>query len=257
MRGGLRDKLEYHYLAFDRSQLSPDPLEFPHRFSNEKEIELVAFICSIFAFGSVSLIGKVLEEVFGIMKWKPLDYVRHSSESEIARDFKGTTHRFYTSEDIVLLVKILSGIYAKGETLRSLFQRGNVEGGIKEAISEFHKYFLSEAEKKKGLTNGARFMFPLPEKGSACKRINLFLRWMVRKDELDFGFWNFIMPSELIIPVDTHIARIARELKLTKLKNVSWKMAEEITENLRKYDKNDPIKYDFALCHIGIRKKEF
>lgn len=107
-------------------------------------------------------------------------------------------------------------------------------------------------------------MFPLPEKGSACKRMNLFLRWMVRKDELDFGLWTClsgrqdeIPTSKLIIPVDTHIARICKQLKLTKKKNVSWKMAEEITNNLKKFDPNDPVKYDFALCHIGMRKQVF
>jgi len=107
-------------------------------------------------------------------------------------------------------------------------------------------------------------MFPLPEKGSACKRMNLFLRWMIRKDELDFGLWIFlssrqeeIPTSKLIIPVDTHVARICKQLKLTKRKNVSWKMAEEITQNLKKYDPDDPVKYDFAICHIGMRKQVF
>ena len=100
-------------------------------------------------------------------------------------------------------------------------------------------------------------MFPLPELGSACKRMNLFLRWMVRKDELDFGLWNEISPSKLVIPVDTHIAKISKTLKLTTYKNVSWKMAEQITENLKKFDPSDPLKYDFALCHIGMRKLEF
>ena len=100
-------------------------------------------------------------------------------------------------------------------------------------------------------------MFPLPEKGSACKRMNLFLRWMVRKDELDFGLWNEIEKKKLVIPVDTHIARICKTLKLTKRKNVSWKMAEEITEKLKIFDPDDPVKYDFAICHIGIRKLKF
>jgi len=100
-------------------------------------------------------------------------------------------------------------------------------------------------------------MFPIPEKGSACKRMNLFLRWMVRKDELDFGLWNEIPVSKLIIPVDTHVASICTELKLTTRKNVSWKMAEEITENLKKFDPDDPVKYDFAICHIGMRKLKF
>nr|MBP9121411.1 TIGR02757 family protein [Ignavibacterium sp.] len=95
------------------------------------------------------------------------------------------------------------------------------------------------------------------EKGSACKRMNLFLRWMVRKDELDFGLWKEISTSKLVIPVDTHIARISRSLNLTKRKNADWKMAEEITLNLKRFDAEDPIKYDFAICHIGIRKLKF
>jgi len=104
---------------------------------------------------------------------------------------------------------------------------------------------------------GIKFMFPNPEKGSACKRMNLFLRWMIRKDELDFGLWKSISPSQLIIPVDVHIARISQKLKLTTRKNISWNMAEEITNNLKKIDPVDPVKYDFALCHIGIRKIKF
>ena len=100
-------------------------------------------------------------------------------------------------------------------------------------------------------------MFPNPQSGSACKRMNLFLRWMVRKDELDFGIWKAVRKDQLVIPVDTHIARISRELGLTTRKNVSWQMAEEITEKLKKFDSKDPIKYDFAICHIGIRKLEF
>jgi uncharacterized protein (TIGR02757 family) len=97
-------------------------------------------------------------------------------------------------------------------------------------------------------------MFPMPASGSACKRMNLFLRWMVRKDELDFGLWKEILTDKLIMPVDTHVARICRELNLTTKKNVSWKMAEEITNHLKKFDRNDPVKYDFAICHIGMRK---
>ena len=100
-------------------------------------------------------------------------------------------------------------------------------------------------------------MVPDPFNGSACKRVNLFLRWMVRKDELDFGIWNEIPAHKLVIPVDTHIAKISRQLKLTERKSTDWKMAEEITENLKKADPLDPVKYDFAICHIGMRKLDF
>ena len=132
------------------------------------------------------------------------------------------------------------------------------DSNTKNAITNFSNYFLQKAQNEFGeLSRGLKFMFPLPEKGSACKRMNLFLRWMVRKDELDFGLWDEIPTSKLIIPVDTHIARICKQLKLTKRKNVSWQMAEEITENLKQFDPNDPVKYDFAICHIGMRKLSF
>jgi uncharacterized protein (TIGR02757 family) len=130
------------------------------------------------------------------------------------------------------------------------------EPNLKNSISKFSDYLLNKIEPRK-ITPVIRFMFPNPELGSACKRMNLFLRWMVRKDELDFGIWSEIPASKLVIPVDTHVARICKSLKLTKMKNVSWKMAEEITENLKKFDPADPVKYDFAICHIGMRKLKF
>ena len=128
---------------------------------------------------------------------------------------------------------------------------------IKNALSHFCNFFLDEIKKKDEISLGIKFMFPIPEKGSACKRMNLFLRWMVRKDELDFGLWNEIQTNKLIIPVDTHVARICRNLKITKRKNVNWLMAEEITNKLKSYDPIDPVKYDFAICHIGMRKMIF
>jgi len=257
MQKNLKQKLEYHYSAFDRSKLSPDPLEFPHRFTNPLEIELVAFIASVFAYGNVRQIGTALEQILRIMKQTPLKYLQNSSPSGIKKDFHSLTHRFYTPQDSARLFQLLAELYSKGQTLKYLFESFYNGGEIKSAISSFQKYFLAHSTNHSKPTSGFRFMFPLPEKGSACKRINLFLRWMVRKDELDFGFWDFISPSKLIIPVDTHIARIAISLKLTTRKNVSWQMAEEITSNLGKFDPVDPVKYDFALCHIGIRKLSF
>jgi uncharacterized protein (TIGR02757 family) len=131
------------------------------------------------------------------------------------------------------------------------------EESIKFALSKFSKMMIKLCAGSKPVSHGIKFMFPDPMKGSACKRMNLFLRWMIRKDELDFGLWNEIPTSKLFIPVDTHVAKICKELKLTKLKNVSWKMADEITANLKRFDNEDPVKYDFALCHIGMRKLSF
>jgi len=168
-------------------------------------------------------------------------------------------HRFYTGKDIVVFFRVLKRVYTENESLRKFFVQhyDGKEPNLKQAINYFSNSMIEYAEEESKLTNGIKFMFPLPSLGSACKRINLFLRWMIRKDELDFGLWKEIPPSKLIIPVDTHIARICQELKLTSLKNVNWKMAEEITDNLRKFDPKDPVKYDFAICHIGMRKLKF
>jgi uncharacterized protein (TIGR02757 family) len=173
---------------------------------------------------------------------------------------KGLKHRFYTETDIVRLFDLIHDVYEKYGSLNYLFLKGFKESDecVKEGINNFSKFFLNSYKSKYvHITNGIKFMFPIPEKGSACKRMNLFLRWMVRKDELDFGLWNKIPKNKLIIPVDIHIAKICKQLKLTKHKNANWKMAEEITENLKKFDPYDPVKYDFALCHNGMRKMEF
>ena len=251
----LKEKLDYHYSAFDKSRLSPDPLEFPHKFSKACDIECAAFISSIFAYGSVTQINNTLKKIFEIFGSHPYNYLTNTSGSGIKNDFKNINHRFYTSEDVSSLFTVLGKMLNEYGTLRELAVKYcNGKNGIKEIIGCFCSKLLNEFAI---ITPGVRFMFPLPEKGSACKRMNLFLRWMVRKDELDFGLWSEIPASCLIIPVDTHIAKISKSLKLTERKNVSWEMAAEITANLKKFDPDDPVKYDFALCHIGMRKLKF
>jgi uncharacterized protein (TIGR02757 family) len=254
----LKQKLDYHYKAFDKSELEPDPLQFPHLFEDKKDIEVMAFIASVFAYGNVKQIINSLNTFLLIAKNQPCEFISNiSTTKNLPTNF---VHRFYSTKDILHLFQLLNLAYDENGSLKNLFLSGydSEEENLKNAITQFNKYFLTKAQKEfKKLSRGILFMFPLPEKGSACKRMNLFLRWMVRKDELDFGFWKEIPTSKLIIPVDTHIARICKKLKLTKRKNVSWKMAEEITENLKKFDPNDPVKYDFAICHIGMRKLNF
>jgi len=255
----LKQKLEYHYRAFDKSKIEPDPLQFPHLFEDEKDIEVMAFIASIFAYGNMKQIINSLNKFLIVCNNKPYDFIKNYpvKKSHLTNSF---IHRFYSSKDIIQLFHLLNLAFQEFGPLKSLFISGynETDSNTKDAITNFSSYFLQKAKQEFGtMSRGLIFMFPLPEKGSACKRINLFLRWMVRKDELDFGLWNEIPTSKLIIPVDTHIARICRQLKLTKRKNVSWKMAEEITNNLKKFDPNDPIKYDFAICHIGMRNLTF
>ena len=256
----IKNKLNYHYKAFDRTTISPDPLEIPHRFKNMYDIEITAFIASVFAYGNVTQILKSLNTILEIMDNDPHNFVieyNHKKDKKLFQDMK---HRFYTGEDIAALFAGLSEIYKTYGSLNYLFLLYYFEkaDNIKGALSFFSNNLTDIVIKSsKHSSNGIKFMFPDPLKGSACKRQNLFLRWMIRDDELDFGFWKEIHPSKLIIPVDTHIAQISKKLYLTKRENVSWKMAEEITNNLKKFDSNDPVKYDFALCHIGMRKLNF
>jgi uncharacterized protein (TIGR02757 family) len=254
----LKERLEIHYKAFDKSQISPDPLEILHVFESDLNKEALGLISSIFAYGNIRQIIKSQERILMATGNDPHKFIlnlNHDDENKL----KLITHRFYTGNDTVQLFRTLNHIYNDYGSIKNYFLRyyNPNDKNLRNTIEGFSNSLINYLGRKNSLTHGTRFMFPLPSAGRACKRMNLFLRWMVRKDELDFGIWNEIPPAKLIIPVDTHIARICKELKLTRLGNVSWKMAEEITDNLRKFDANDPVKYDFAICHIGMRKMKF
>lgn len=255
----IRQRLNYHYKKFDSSQIYPDPLIFPHRFKLESDIEISAFISSIFAYGNVTQIINSLEKIHSFVGENPTQFFEKFNPNKHKRFFSDFKHRFYTGEDVRILFIIIKYILRNYESIKHLFllYHFDEEKTIKNSLSSFSKNLTEISLRVAEESNGVKFMFPDPYNGSACKRMNLFLRWMVREDELDFGLWKAIRKNELIIPVDTHIARISRELGLTKRKNVSWQMAEEITENLKRFDSDDPVKYDFAICHIGIRKLKF
>jgi len=255
----LKKKLDYHYKYFDYSQISPDPLEFPHRFNNPLDIEISAFISSVFAYGNVTQINNSLEKIHLLMDHQPYKFVKNYTFANGLKIFKDLKHRFYTGEDVAKFFFVLNKIYLNYGSLKYFFLLYYFERdlNLKNAISFFSQNFVKIISEKGTITHGIKFMIPDPLKGSACKRMNLFLRWMIRKDELDFGLWNEIPPSKLVIPVDTHVAKICKQLKLTKKKNESWQMAEEITEHLKRFDASDPVKYDFAICHIGMRKLTF
>ncbi len=255
----LKQKLEYHYKAFDKSKISPDPLEFLHRYNNSNDIEISGILSALFAFGNIKQIMLILEKIHKLMGKHPYDFIINFNKEKQLKKFENLYHRFYSSEDIISLFLALKEILINYGSLKYLFLLYYFEKDedLKNSIYFFNRNITSVINKYSNPTTGTKFMFPDPAKGSACKRLNLFLRWMVRKDELDFGLWEEIPTSKLTIPLDTHIAKISKELKLTNKKIVNWSMAEEITKNLKIFDENDPIKYDFALCHIGMRNQEF
>jgi|WetSurMetagenome_2_1015567.scaffolds.fasta_scaffold293611_2 uncharacterized protein (TIGR02757 family) len=262
MNLSLKRKLDYHFRYFGKDKISPDPLEFLHKYSNASDIEVIGFLASAVAYGNVRQIINTLTEIEKIINKEPYNFIIHFNQKKELKHFKDLKHRFYTPDDFIQLFEILHQCYINYSSLKELFllYYFDDESDLKNSISCFSKNLLNlclKCSHRNSISPGLKFMFPDPNKGSACKRMNLFLRWMVRKDALDFGLWNDIPTNKLIIPVDTHVARICRELKLTYRKNVSWKMAEEITKNLKKYDPIDPVKYDFAICHIGMRKIKF
>lgn len=255
MTDNLKKKLDYHYRQFNNKSIVPDPVLFPHRYTDYRDIEISAFVSSLFAYGNISQILKTLDEIHSIMQNKPYEFVLDFSWN--SKVFDKLKYRFYNPHDIKLLFYALNRIYVQYDSLKYLFllYHFEKEENLKSSISFFVKNIIDIMNKKGKVTAGIKFMLPDPAKNSACKRMNLFLRWMVRKDNIDFGLWHEIGTDKLVIPVDTHVARISKSLGLTRRKIINWKMAEEITGNLKKFNPSDPVKYDFAICHIGMNKK--
>ncbi|MEP0860834.1 MAG: TIGR02757 family protein [Ignavibacterium sp.] len=250
----LKTKLEKIYSEYSKLENTSDPLHLIHQLKDKKDIEVFAFLSSIIAYGSIVQINKGLSEFLKASNHKPYKYIFTFSE----KNKINLKHRFYSERDMKNLFMLLKKILNEYDTIGNYFRQfySDEHYTVKKSVSGFSNSLLSIYENNFGeASQGIKFMFPIPEKGSACKRMNLFLRWMVRKDNLDFGLWEFIPPKKLIIPVDTHIAKISYELGLTERKVINWKMAEEITDNLRKFDKDDPVRFDYALCHFDMIKE--
>ncbi len=255
----LKTILNRFYRGYNfKERLKHDPIEFPRRYSTPEDIEIAGFIASCFAYGKVKLFKPVIEKILIPGSRRPANFFKNFTLKKDSKYFKGISYRFNEEKDILCLVYLLSETLKKWGTLKSLFYHyfRPEHKDISEALNNFVDFFVKidtsaiygRNIKPYGLTQ----FFPMPEKGSACKRINLFLRWMVRTKDIDFGIWDKVPPSKLIIPLDTHIAKISRCLDLTKRISSDWKTAKEITESLKKLDPRDPLKYDFALCHHGI-----
>lgn len=260
MNKKLFELLEHLYSKYNKKDFDSDPIDFPHKFKYKNDIEVAAFISSLFAFGNVSSMKSVLAKLFNELGNSPYDIIINYDKNKLKKIGSKFYYRFYSGDDISVLLLVLNSILNRKKNLEQLFLDGysNECENIKNSLHQFLDNFRTEIRNQKlNCSHGLKYMFTSPGAGSACKRMNLFLRWMVRKDTVDFGIWKGIRTDQLIIPVDTHIARISKKLKLTNRKSVNWKMAEEITKSLKRFDSNDPVKYDFALCHIGINKENF
>ncbi len=220
-----------------------DPIQFPHRYTTKEDVEISAFIASLFAFGRREQFIKKLNFLFGLTQ-TPFELIKDFKKFNLG-DF---IYRFIKSEDLTELLKILNKLYIEDKSsLEELFSS-------KDKFNTAISYFYSNCNFPS--SRGFCFMFAKPCNNSALKRINMFLRWMARTNSpVDFGIWKNIKPSELIIPLDTHVARISRKFNLLKRKQNDFKSALELTQKLKEFDEKDPVKYDFALFGLGIDKK--
>jgi uncharacterized protein (TIGR02757 family) len=230
-----------------------DPIEFPHRYKNIDDILLIGFISALFSYGKVKLFKNVLEKLFSYLQSEPSRFLKDVDDNTIHKFTKNIYYRFYTSIDIEILLKSLKRILNR-ERMIDFFSKPFIRNDLITGISELRNNFFVEFKEVNGrkTSDGIKFMLPDPEANSPLKRILMFLRWMVRKDNIDFGIINTIKSKDLIIPLDTHTANICRLLNMTSRNNNDLKCAIEITNYLRNLSPSDPVKYDFAIAHIGI-----
>ncbi len=257
----LRQSLDVLYRMYDIRHLKADPLSVVHRFVRPEDREVAGLIAAVFSYGRVPQILKTLERIFAPMEGAPDAFVRNFELERDGRKFAGMVHRFNNEKDLFSLLLGLRQVLEEFGSLKTLFLSGYsaAQPDIGPALTRFVEHLLSldyaplYGEGPLPPAAGVRFLLPSPRKKSACKRLNMYLRWMVRRDDdLDFGLWTEVSPAKLLVPLDTHIARIARRIGLTKRAATDWGTVLDITESLRRLDPEDPVKYDFALAHLGI-----
>ncbi|OGF64546.1 MAG: TIGR02757 family protein [Candidatus Fischerbacteria bacterium RBG_13_37_8] len=254
--GARKEILENCFKHYRQDYIATDPVMFIHAYTDDRDKETAGLIAALMALGNVKQIQRSVCRIMKLLEpspYKALKRFNGISEQVICENIY---HRFFDAGTIAAFLFSLHRVLEKKGRLKNVFvplikAKGNIKEALIEIAEEFyqHAYFHYQNRRK------LRTLFSTPLTGSACKRWLLFLRWMIRpSDGVDLGLWNEISPSWLLIPVDTHIYCISRKLGFTRRNTISWKMAEEITENLKQYDPEDPVKYDFALTRIAMLK---
>lgn len=240
--------LEDTYRRMNRPEfIHPDPLEFVWRYKSAADREVVGLVAACLAYGNVTQILKSVEKVIAPMGRSPAAWIRNTPPAEIKKAFLTFKHRFTTGAEMAVFLLNIKRALGEYGSLEELFLKGYnpAEPTVEKAVYRFIDSFNSRA--------CAPTLTPCPEHKSSFKRINLFLRWMVRKDAVDPGVWTKVPPSGLIIPLDTHMRQVSMGMGITRRKDTSMKTAVEITAFFRRIEPSDPVKYDFALTRAGIR----
>jgi len=243
--------LEEKLQQYNRPDFIPnDPISIPHRFSLQQDIEIAGFFAAIFAWGNRTTILKKCEDLLNRMDASPFAFIQKHQATDLKR-FLSFKHRTFQPTDILYCIQFLQYHYQHHTSLEAAFNFNKRD--MESRLNAFHDYFFSMPD----APERTRKHIPSPQRGSTCKRLNMFLRWMVRKDQcgVDFGIWKKIKPSTLICPVDVHVARVARSLGLINRKQTDWRTAVELTKALANFDPADPVKYDLALFSLGVHEQ--
>ena len=252
------DRLNRLYADFNHPESAFDPIQVVRRYDRLDDREIIAFIAAGLAFGRVASVVASIEAVCAVLGPSPAAAVRRFDPVRDGAALLPLVHRWIKGRDLVALLWILRQMLYEAGSLEAYFAKGWTEGAadVSDALESFstraRMIDLKPAYGRVPKAPGVYFFFSRPSSGGACKRLNLFLRWMVRQDGVDRGGWQTPAPSQLVIPLDTHTIRAGRCLRLTKRVSPGWKMAADITASLRAMDSEDPVRYDFALCHLSM-----
>jgi uncharacterized protein (TIGR02757 family) len=256
----LRDRLGALYDQFNDGESVTDPIQIVRRFASAEDREVVGFCAAALAFGRVQSVLNSIEGLVKVMGPSPAAYVRAFDPRSGRRAVDHLQHRWTRGVDLAALMWVLRQMIERRGSIEGFFADGlddcaeTVEAALDAFSTRACSLNLDAIYGRVPSRPGVAYFFARPSSGGACKRLNLFLRWMVRRDEVDLGVWSRVRPSQLIVPLDTHVIRVGRCLRLTRYTSPGWRMAADITRSLRALDPVDPVRFDFSLCHIGMMK---
>lgn len=264
MADRLRAAMDRAYLEYDERYLDRDPLQFARAFSDPADREVVGFVAAALAYGNVVQIRRSIRTVLDALGPHPARALERFDAGRMARRLGAFKHRFNDARDVACLLRFVSRMRRTHGSIEAFFAPAHAPDAsdVGPALTAFSERAL--ALDHGGLYGdgplparaGVRFFFSSPADGSACKRLNLFLRWMVRREGVDLGVWRAVEPRALVIPLDAHVQSIARRVRLTRYRSPGWAMAVDITKRLRRLDPLDPVKYDFALFCMGLTRQD-
>jgi uncharacterized protein (TIGR02757 family) len=245
----LKERLDVLAATFDIATIAPDPLELVLRFREPRDQEVAGLLAAAFAYGRADIIVANIGVVLARMTPSPYRYLAAFDRKEAMKRFAGFAHRFHKTRELVELLDCLAAAIRTHGTLGALFAScyDADDADIGPALARFTRALIGGRR-----SPALRYLLTSPDDGSACKRMNLYLRWMIRRTSPDLGLWTFADPAKLVMPLDTHIHRITSFLGLNTRKSTDWKTARALTDRLASFDRTDPVRYDFALCRLGI-----